>query len=499
MSATQEVGEIFGAGRGGVYHAMLRSPTVLIASIGLWGMNVYFFKLFSIDYVKVLNHDLIKLEEQLDRSEQQQQQQQQQQQEQTSTSLQQQHQNGRRYRGGNNNSNRSNNHSNASIVNTSINNSFDNDITESETNDLISHNINGNHNPINAPLDSSLSIDMEDECLVTEIQRINTMNDIESGSISTSNCCNVSRSRYDTVEITSGRLIGLSIILLILLHGTYTIWMDVLGGGQIGAVFAFYSLVTIVIAFPSILPFQTNWLRISTLLILHRLYELIHPRCLCLNNIQQTIHHFRNNNSNNIDDEKVINNITSSNKIPRPIPFIDVFFADAMCSLSKVFFDLGMLLHMAMYYPNPVPISMYHILIPSSFAAVPFLIRARQCVVMWYVTSIKNDPSRYQHLWNALKYCTSIFPLCLSAYQKTVMKDRAHELEPILILLLIVNASYALWWDIGTVQCFQTRYEKILMKLCLLLTIYRPYILSFQNSNGLGYDEKPDGCCNSIV
>jgi hypothetical protein len=57
MSSTQEVGEIFGAGKGPA-HAMMRSPTVLIASIGLWGMNVFFFRIFGIDYVKVLKHDL---------------------------------------------------------------------------------------------------------------------------------------------------------------------------------------------------------------------------------------------------------------------------------------------------------------------------------------------------------------------------------------------------------------------------------------------------------
>jgi hypothetical protein len=61
MSSTQEVGEIFGAGSGPA-HAMLRSPTVLIASVGLWGMNVFFFGIFGIDYVKVLRHDLLQLE-----------------------------------------------------------------------------------------------------------------------------------------------------------------------------------------------------------------------------------------------------------------------------------------------------------------------------------------------------------------------------------------------------------------------------------------------------
>ena len=62
MSSTQEVGEIFGAGRGPA-HAMLRSPTVLIASVGLWGMNVFFYRLFGINYIKVLKRDLIQIEE----------------------------------------------------------------------------------------------------------------------------------------------------------------------------------------------------------------------------------------------------------------------------------------------------------------------------------------------------------------------------------------------------------------------------------------------------
>ena len=62
MSAGQEVGEIFGAGRGPA-HAMLRSPTVLIASVGLWGMNVFFYRLFGINYIKVLRRDLLEIEE----------------------------------------------------------------------------------------------------------------------------------------------------------------------------------------------------------------------------------------------------------------------------------------------------------------------------------------------------------------------------------------------------------------------------------------------------
>lgn len=394
MSGTQEVGEIFGAGRG-ASNAMLRSPTVLIASVGLWGMNIYLFKLFSIDYVKVLNHDLIKMEEIMDRSEHQQEQ----------ASPQQNTNNGRVRR-----------HRSGPLGLAERNRDYE--MVETEM--------------------STQNADLNKSGTMLEVQASGTDSGDEELAVLEGSFHHRSQNLAHEIdlrwseEITAGRLIGLSIILLVLLHGTYTIWLDFLGGEQIGAVFAFYFVVTMAILFP--LP-STRWLRKSAVLTLQRAYELIRLRYHCAPSLLAIS-----------DDDR------SVPRIPRAIPFIDVFFADAMCSLSKVFFDWGMLLHMAAYYPQPVPMSAYHILIPSSFAAVPFLIRARQCLVMWSVTSLKNDPGRYQHLWNALKYCTSIFPLCLSAYQKTVMKHRAHELEPLLILLLIINASYALWWDVG--KCF---------------------------------------------
>ena len=93
-------------------------------------------------------------------------------------------------------------------------------------------------------------------------------------------------------------------------------WIDVLKGGMIGAVFAFYGVVALFI----ILPLRCNrWLRRATGIVLGRCWELINPRCHCIYNDGTTP--------------------------PRIVPFVDVFFADAMCSLSKVFFDWGMLLH----------------------------------------------------------------------------------------------------------------------------------------------------------
>ena len=60
MSSTQEVGDIFGQGKGSA-QAMLRSPTVLILCVGLWGMNLFFYKLFGLDYKYILNYDLVEI------------------------------------------------------------------------------------------------------------------------------------------------------------------------------------------------------------------------------------------------------------------------------------------------------------------------------------------------------------------------------------------------------------------------------------------------------
>ena len=49
---------------------------------------------------------------------------------------------------------------------------------------------------------------------------------------------------------------------------------------------------------------------------------------------------------------------------------------------------------------------------------------------------LQADPKRYQHILNAIKYSTSIFPLCLSAYQQTIDHEQAQKREPVLIWLL---------------------------------------------------------------
>ncbi len=218
-------------------------------------------------------------------------------------------------------------------------------------------------------------------------------------------------------EVTAGKLIIFSLSLLLLLHMSTVIWIDFIGGSAIGAIFIFYMAVIVGILLP--LP-STAWIRTACMTIFHRTFELINPRCFCC-----------------------------GSGMPRAIPFIDVFFADACCSLSKVFFDWGMLWHLAWHYPEPVPMELHSIIIPSVAASLPYFIRARQCLVMYTIGAMKSDAKKYQHMLNAIKYSTSLWPLVVSAYQKTVTNEKEKvALEAFLIVLLAINSTYSLAWDI---------------------------------------------------
>eukprot|EP00986_Skeletonema_menzelii_P007664 scaffold3017_cov170-Skeletonema_menzelii.AAC.5 len=329
MSSGQEVGEIFGDGSGPAM-SLLRSPTVIIAAVGLWGMNVYLFRLFGIDYVHVLTFDLMKEKEASSR------------------------------RDGENKED-----DNTGIAGTAMTN----------------RNTKSPKRRANSPGDSN-----------------NLGNSADN-------------------EVTAGKLIVFSLSLLLILHMSTVIWIDFIGGSAIGAIFIFYLAVIVGILLP--LP-STAWIRTACKTIFHRTFELINPRCFCC-----------------------------GTGMPRAIPFIDVFFADACCSLSKVFFDWGMLWHLAWHYPEPVPMELHSIIIPSVAASLPYFIRARQCLVMYTIGAMKSDAKKYQHMLNAIKYSTSLWPLVVSAYQKTITNEKEKvALEAFLIILLAINSAYSLAWDI---------------------------------------------------
>jgi hypothetical protein len=229
MSSGQEVGSIFGDGTGPAT-ALLRSPTVIIASVALWGMNVCLFRLFGIDYVYVLTLDLKKDKEDEAKS-------------------------------------KKTRYVEVSTTEGSV---------KGETDTMGSLSMLGDKSELS---DEMASIALED-------------------AVGNSSYKNASH-----LEITEVKLLGLSLLLIITLYASSFVWIQIGRGSTIGAIFFFYFLVLIgiLIPFPS-----TAWIRLACITVLRRAGELLRPRCSCI--------HGR----------------------PRRIPFIDVFFADAMCSMSKV-------------------------------------------------------------------------------------------------------------------------------------------------------------------
>ena len=52
------------------------------------------------------------------------------------------------------------------------------------------------------------------------------------------------------------------------------------------------------------------------------------------------------------------------------------------------------IMQLAWHYPQPVPMELHSIAIPSIAASLPYLIRARQCLVMHTIGRMKGDPKR---------------------------------------------------------------------------------------------------------
>ena len=200
MSSTQEVGDIFGTGLG-PSHAMLRSPTVLIVSIGLWGMNIFFFRLFGINYRYVLQYDLLK--------EQQQQQMELKEQKQQHESL-------------------------ATLPAAPVSSG-----SMGSTGTLKGDISNTIAPPKKA--DRTMSRSSFDE---NDLEKV--ADNLKDKYSTVDKEMIYADSQYPALEaagatITWYKLVIFSMILLFLLHATTRIWMDVLGRGVVGAVLCFYA------------------------------------------------------------------------------------------------------------------------------------------------------------------------------------------------------------------------------------------------------------------
>ena len=305
MSSAQEVGQIFATAESphGPATALLRSPMVIILSIGLWAMNVYLFDLFGIDYKRVLKV-------------------------QPSSSA-----------------------SEASLI---ANNSI-------HTNALNASSSNGNGGETSSVV--VCSNDMKKVASKRSLdQAIN--DDLEQFASSSSKdkdkdpLSNVVNGELDK-DVTAGKLFFLCFMLLILLHFSTEAMLHLCGGNSFEAIVTFYFMCTITFMVPKTRP---DWLLTAVVFVFDRIKVLLTPRW---------------------------------REVPRKTPFLDVFFADAMCSMSKVFFDWGLLWTMFYYYPSAIPSTLSSIALPSILSSIPYIIRARQCIVSYYAGVRKVELVQY--------------------------------------------------------------------------------------------------------
>lgn len=273
MSSGQEVGAIFGDGTGPAA-ALLRSPTVIIASIALWGMNVCFFRLFGIDYVYVLLLDLKKEEDEEQKK---------------------QRLKTKQSRNNNINNATTSDSSNHGVhIHTELQDIADDydglKLTEEQT----------EKRKIEMSGLSMLASDSEE---LDEKHLVNVPLFPDSPSSKEAKAVVNHQHQSPDNQINEVRLIGLAGTLIFTLYLTSYLWIQVGRGTTIGAIFCFYMLVTVGIITP--LP-STSWIRLACKTVFLRALALVKPRCSCVHGK------------------------------PRPVPFIDVFFADGMCSMSKV-------------------------------------------------------------------------------------------------------------------------------------------------------------------
>ena len=299
MSSGQEVGSIFGDGTGPTA-ALLRSPTVIITSIALWGMNVCLFRLFGIDYVHVLLLDLKKEEGGKDKILQGHQ----------DDDKEEEEKEGERGIEMKNNTKKLL----KGKLKTRVIKRGNVTHIEVPTNEMKADEFDEMDLALTEEIDHSDhsskiggEIEMNGLSMISDSDEDSLINVSLDLSPSSKEAKKTVSSSSNNNEITDVKLISLAGGLIMTLYLTSYFWIQVGRGSTIGAIFCFYILVLIGV----LLPFpSTNWIRFACKTVFVRVGALLKPRCSCI--------HGR----------------------PKPVPFIDVFVADGMCSLSKVRFEM---------------------------------------------------------------------------------------------------------------------------------------------------------------
>ncbi|KDO26958.1 hypothetical protein SPRG_07671 [Saprolegnia parasitica CBS 223.65] len=138
-------------------------------------------------------------------------------------------------------------------------------------------------------------------------------------------------------------------------------------------------------------------------------------------------------------------------------PFVEVFLADGLTSMSKVFYDVavGVLMLMesldgrhsdwygAKMKPHPLP---------YLCAAWPYLIRATQCLISYRRAPLAND--KFLHLLNTFKYGTGLSVIVVGALPAIFGTAPAStsflvlDGQTMFLLCACCNSLYSFFWDV---------------------------------------------------
>ncbi|TMW69451.1 hypothetical protein Poli38472_001607 [Pythium oligandrum] len=140
---------------------------------------------------------------------------------------------------------------------------------------------------------------------------------------------------------------------------------------------------------------------------------------------------------------------------PHPTPFVEVFLADGLTSLSKFIQDSAvawMLLSLSFSQElgelrTSYVSKMKSSPLPYFAASMPYIIRATQCLISFHRTTSAND--RFLHLLNTLKYCSSLLVISVGAYPQ-IMGHVGVRLEKNTLFLFcaVFNSLYSFLWDV---------------------------------------------------
>ncbi|KAG1452973.1 hypothetical protein G6F46_009734 [Rhizopus delemar] len=148
--------------------------------------------------------------------------------------------------------------------------------------------------------------------------------------------------------------------------------------------------------------------------------------------------------------------------IHAPVFFSDIILADMLTSVSNVFGDSFMATCVMLtgqplsYFMDNTDNIYYKDIIVPFIICLPYLIRLKQCIAEYL------DSKEQRHIYNALKYASSIPVIIFSAIQK---KANIYILESgqvpnswylneihvfrFWVIFIFINSMYSFWWDIS--------------------------------------------------